>query len=286
MDCQSHLHQIGLGMLQYFDDWNGQFFLHHPFEADVISQIAAADSFAEIYWEDKIMPYVNPAYANEAIAKGGTQVADEKIFRCMSDVSLVQPFMTRRRARSTGSSNRTSYLMNSLLSHKTRRYGRWTFPRFQYEIGIVELRRLQRAERGRDPHLARERRARGRTTTTSGSAPIVLDTWIPWNRHGASNVPVPRRPRPIDEQGRRLQGHVPRRPGVQRPAVLSEVTGGRRGEVEEERGKRGKRRTARSRGSCLFPLLSAFCPLLLSSHPIGVKTVGEPSSPDSPLRSE
>jgi type II secretory pathway pseudopilin PulG len=37
MDCQSHLHQIGLGIMQYFDDWNGQFFLHHPFNADSIS---------------------------------------------------------------------------------------------------------------------------------------------------------------------------------------------------------------------------------------------------------
>src|SRR3954467_15508556 len=67
MDCQSHLHQIGLGVMQYFDDWNGQFFLHHPFDADVASQAGAADSFAEIYWADKIMPYVNPAYANESI---------------------------------------------------------------------------------------------------------------------------------------------------------------------------------------------------------------------------
>jgi prepilin-type N-terminal cleavage/methylation domain-containing protein len=25
MQCQSHLHQIGLGVMQYFDDWNGQF---------------------------------------------------------------------------------------------------------------------------------------------------------------------------------------------------------------------------------------------------------------------
>jgi prepilin-type N-terminal cleavage/methylation domain-containing protein len=33
LDCQSHLHQIGLGIVQYFDDWNGQFFLHHPFNA-------------------------------------------------------------------------------------------------------------------------------------------------------------------------------------------------------------------------------------------------------------
>jgi prepilin-type N-terminal cleavage/methylation domain-containing protein len=33
LDCQSHLHQIGLGIIQCFDDWNGQFFLHHPFNA-------------------------------------------------------------------------------------------------------------------------------------------------------------------------------------------------------------------------------------------------------------
>ena len=39
MDCQGHLRQIGLGTLQYFDDWNGQFFLHHPFEADVSSKV-------------------------------------------------------------------------------------------------------------------------------------------------------------------------------------------------------------------------------------------------------
>ena len=120
MDCQSHLHQIGIGVQQYFDDWGGQFFLHHPFEADVSSQIGAADSFAEIYWEDKIMPYVNPAFANDAIARGGTQVNDEKIFRCPSDVSTVRPF-AQSDGTVDGIENRTSYLMNSLLSHKTRR---------------------------------------------------------------------------------------------------------------------------------------------------------------------
>ena len=81
------------------------------------------------------MPYVNPAYANEAIANGGTQVADEKIFRCMSDISIVEPVHRPDDGTIDGIANRTSYLMNSLLSHKTRRYGRWTFPRFQYEIG-------------------------------------------------------------------------------------------------------------------------------------------------------
>ena len=71
IDCQSHLHQIGLSVMQYFDDWNGQFFLHHPFNADVLSEVNNAESFAEIYWEDKVMPYMNPSEATDAIAKGG-----------------------------------------------------------------------------------------------------------------------------------------------------------------------------------------------------------------------
>ena len=185
MDCQSHMHQIGIAMAQYFDDWNGQFFLHHPFEADVLSQVAAADSFAEIYWEDKLMPYVNSAYANEAIAHNGTQVYDEKIYRCMSDISAVRPFVAEDGG-NDGIGNRTSYLLNSLLSHKTRRYGRWTFPRIQNEIGSSNF------------VVMNERNAAGLLASPQSGEPRqddydlwlgtnVLDTWIPWDRHGASN---------------------------------------------------------------------------------------------------
>jgi prepilin-type N-terminal cleavage/methylation domain-containing protein/prepilin-type processing-associated H-X9-DG protein len=186
MDCQSHLRQIGLGVQQYIDDWNGQFFLHHPFEADVSSQLAHADSFAEIYWEDKIMPYVNQAYTNDSIAAGGTQADDAAIFRCMSDVSRVEAFK-RDDGTIDGISNRTSYLMNSLLSHKTRRYGRWTFPRIQQEIGTSNFVAFN------------ERDAAGLLSSpAAGDArqddydiwlgTKALDTWIPWKRHGASNV--------------------------------------------------------------------------------------------------
>jgi prepilin-type processing-associated H-X9-DG protein len=35
--------------------------------------------------------------------------------------------------------NRTSYLMNSLLSHKTRRYGRWDLLRFVNEVGTSQF---------------------------------------------------------------------------------------------------------------------------------------------------
>src|SRR5476651_1928652 len=79
MDCQSHLRQIGLGIHQYYEIYNGTFFLHHPFDADVIAFAGAADSFAEIYWEDKIMPLiVSAAEADESVAKSGFNVATNK----------------------------------------------------------------------------------------------------------------------------------------------------------------------------------------------------------------
>ena len=191
MDCQSHLHQIGLGTLQYFDDWNGQFFLHHPFNADSKAEVQNAESFAEIYWEDKIMPYVNPAYANEAIAKGGVQVYDEKIFRCLSDTSIVAPYVDPNSGLIDGITNRPSYLMNSLLSHKTIRYGRWSFPRIQYEIGTSNF--IIFNERNgevldadvNDPVAATDPRQDDYDLWLGTQ---VLDKWIPWNRHGTANV--------------------------------------------------------------------------------------------------
>jgi prepilin-type N-terminal cleavage/methylation domain-containing protein/prepilin-type processing-associated H-X9-DG protein len=185
MDCQSHLHQIGLGVMQYFDDWNGQFFLHHPFEADVSSQVNAADSFAEIYWEDKIMPYINKAFADESIAKGGTAIAEEKIFRCMSDTSTEQPFIDPTTGKVDGITNRTSYLMNSLLSHKTRRYGRWTFPRFQRDIGtanFVAFNERNSEVMDADPN-AEPRQDDYDVWLGIGT----LDNWIKWKRHGNAN---------------------------------------------------------------------------------------------------
>src|SRR3954447_21046236 len=58
IECQSNLRQIGLAVHQYYEATGGRFFLHHPFEADVVANTAHTNSFAEIYWEDKLMPYV------------------------------------------------------------------------------------------------------------------------------------------------------------------------------------------------------------------------------------
>src|SRR5947209_6908941 len=42
--CQNHLKQIGLATLQYYDATKGQFLLHHPFDADVISNAGPSNS--------------------------------------------------------------------------------------------------------------------------------------------------------------------------------------------------------------------------------------------------
>src|SRR5579885_3379894 len=93
-ECQSNLRQIGLAVHEYYEITNGQFFLHHPFDADVIANTGDANSFAEIYWEDKLMPFIGGSpEANEALAHQGFQVASARIYRCPMDTSIVRPFV-------------------------------------------------------------------------------------------------------------------------------------------------------------------------------------------------
>ena len=128
--CQNNLKQMGMATLQYYDDTDGQFFLHHPFDADVITNVGPSNSFAEIYWEDKFMPYINDSAENDNLSHQGTIVGSDVMYRCPDDRSV-------RMADPGGDGvwNRSSYLMNSQLSHKTRRYGKWTLPRFINEVG-------------------------------------------------------------------------------------------------------------------------------------------------------
>jgi prepilin-type N-terminal cleavage/methylation domain-containing protein/prepilin-type processing-associated H-X9-DG protein len=135
-ECQSNLRQIALGVHQYYDAYRGEFFLHHPFDADVISN---TNSFAEIYWEDKIMPFVGGTpEANENLARQGVFTSSQKVYRCPEDPSVIGPFLTAD-GQVDGIANRSSYLMNSLLSHKTRRYGRWNLLRFVNEVGTSQF---------------------------------------------------------------------------------------------------------------------------------------------------
>ncbi len=81
--CQSNLHQIAMAVHQYYDTHRGYFFLHHPFLADVDAQVAAADSFAEIYWEDKLQPFIGGQLAGdpEGLARGNHRRPDLSLRR-------------------------------------------------------------------------------------------------------------------------------------------------------------------------------------------------------------
>ena len=223
MDCQSHLHQIGLGMLQYFDDWDGQFFLHHPFDADSLSQVDDAESFAEIYWEDKIMPYVNPVYANEAIAKGGCRSTMRRSTDACPTPRSSQPYIDPTRADrwDLEPDELPDELAAEPQDHPLRR---WTFPRFQYEIGSSNF--VAFNERNGDvidtdinsPAVGTDPR---QDDYDIWLGTVTLDNWIAWNRHGIIERPLPRRPRQVDQQARCVSRHVPRRSNPYEHQLLS-----------------------------------------------------------------
>jgi hypothetical protein len=72
------------------------------------------------------LPFIGAAFeANTAAVSAGQNNPTEVIYRCPEDNSQRTAFINNGVIE--GRANRTSYLLNSQLSHKTRRWGHWNF---------------------------------------------------------------------------------------------------------------------------------------------------------------
>ncbi len=182
MQCALNLRQVGVALNHFYTLHDGQFFLHHPFLADVASNTGDANSFAEIYWEDKLDPFIEGKESDAALSKAGQVLGIEFLYRCPSDLSKQQAFIEDGAI--DGVENRTSFLMNSLLSHKTRRYGIWTLGRFSSDVGTAHF-------------IARSERDATAFTVAGGGDPRqddydiwlgtdIIKPWIAYNRHGSA----------------------------------------------------------------------------------------------------
>ena len=241
--CMSNLGQIGLALAQAHDNRVGRMFLHHPFDADVLSKVGkqpetavgrtgnfsygeasipplgeapitpSFNTFADRYWEDSLLPFLASNTEVQAeIHKKGKILATAKVFRCPSDPYEPEAVtagtsaggsglidlggegplsggdnLDREIAGTIGLGHRTSYLLNSLLTHKTRRWG------------TPDWRKLQETTHPASFAIMIEGDYKGILTDRQDPRQDDCDVWLgttrirPWvgqNRHaaGTSNV--------------------------------------------------------------------------------------------------
>src|SRR5262249_10970224 len=112
--------------------------------------------------------------------------AAEQIYRCPSDPSQRRPYIDPMTGQVDGIEQRSSYLMNSLLSHKTRRYGIWTRDRFINEIGASNF--IAFSERNAPAFTVTSGEDPREDDYDIGLGPNNFKPWIAFDRHsGVSN---------------------------------------------------------------------------------------------------
>src|SRR5262249_45902089 len=118
--CLSNLRQIGMAVRMYMQDNDGACFLHHPYEADVRLNENVIERAREMPWTVLFYPYVR----NHAIYFCPNDPVGHPKVQARDLATYDQQELPELEAAPSGTVAAESYLLNSILSHRTRQYGR------------------------------------------------------------------------------------------------------------------------------------------------------------------
>jgi prepilin-type N-terminal cleavage/methylation domain-containing protein len=157
--CLSNMRQIGMGVRMYLQDNDGYCFLHHVYDADVEANGAVISLEPEKPWTVIFSLYVKSRSLfycpSDPVARTKTQALDLGTYAQRELPELEQA--------PRGTVAAESYLLNSLLTHQTRQYGRFNEARFDGIDGSLVM--------------MSERNARARTVETGELMENIQDDY-------------------------------------------------------------------------------------------------------------
>ncbi len=161
--CLSNLRQIGMATKMYMQDNDGNCFLHHLYDADVAANGAVISLEPEKPWTVIFSPYMR----NRAIFYCPSDPVSRTRTQALDLTTYAQNELPELEKSKPGTIAAESYLLNSLLTHQTRQYGRFNEARFD---GI-----------GGNQVMMSERNARAITLDGNESMENIQDDYDVWN---------------------------------------------------------------------------------------------------------
>ena len=110
-----------------------------PAATEIVAALGQVETLVAVSHECDHPPEVAALPRATRCAIHGNALPSDAIYRCPSDPSERKPYVDPASGQIDGVENRASFLMNSLLSHKTRRYGLWNLMRFVNEVGTSQF---------------------------------------------------------------------------------------------------------------------------------------------------
>src|SRR5437763_1110523 len=124
--CLSNMRQIAMAAWLYFQDYDGYCFLHHTYDADVAANGPVISLEPEKPWTVIFSPYVK----NRSIFYCPSDPVRHTKTQALDLATYAQHELPELEGAKAGTIAAESYLLNSLLTHQTRQYGRFNEARF------------------------------------------------------------------------------------------------------------------------------------------------------------